>query len=221
MASQRRLNENIDPSNIFLTGNTVIDALLFSRKKIENNALLYKQQYPWDGNGNKIVLITGHRRENFGEGFENICYAIKELAAKYVNYNFVYPVHLNPNVQEPVNRLLNDAPNIYLIPPMDYVQFTILMSNSYFILTDSGGVQEEAPSLKKPVLVMRETTERPEAVKTGGAKLVGTDKDIIVKNVIALMEDKELFDKMSNAGNPFGDGHAAERILKQTLAFFK
>jgi UDP-N-acetylglucosamine 2-epimerase (non-hydrolysing) len=165
-------------------------------------------------------LITGHRRENFGSGFENMCNAIKDLAEMYPNYNFVYPVHLNPNVQEPVNRILVELKNVFLIPPMDYIQFTTLMNNSHFILTDSGGVQEEAPSLGKPVLVMRDTTERPEAITAGTAKLIGTEREDIVKNAVALVTNEALYNQMAMTKNPFGEGDAAEKIVQHTLAYF-
>jgi UDP-N-acetylglucosamine 2-epimerase (non-hydrolysing) len=220
-AKENLLKEGVNPSSIFVTGNTVIDALLFTKNKVEQSSEKYLRKNLWDNNLNEIILITGHRRENFGPGFENMCTAIKQLAERYPNYNFVYPVHLNPNVQEPVKRILNGLKNVYLIPPMDYIQFTALMSKCYFILTDSGGVQEEAPTLGKPVLVMRDTTEREEAVAAGAAKLVGTDKDVIVNNATALLENKELFNKMSRVSNPFGDGSAAVKIVEETLTYFE
>lgn len=219
IAGENLQKEGFDDKTVFVTGNTVIDSLLFARKKIEENAAKYQIDFPWTGE--KMILITGHRRENFGEGFENMCEAIKELATKYPHYSFVYPVHLNPNVQEPVNRLLGGLQNVFLIPPMDYIGFTTLMAKSYFILTDSGGVQEEAPTLGKPVLIMRDTTERMEAVNNGAAILVGTDKDNIVSNAIRLIEDEALYLKMSTAGNPFGDGHAAATIIQKTLSYFQ
>ena len=158
-------------------------------------------------------MVTGHRRENFGDGFLHICQAIKILAERYPETDFVYPVHLNPNVQKPVNELLSHIPNVHLIKPLEYLPFVYLMKCSYFILTDSGGVQEEAPGLGKPVLVMRDTTERPEAVDAGTVKLVGTDVDEIVQSSISLFEDKLIYRQMSEANNPYGDGKATERII--------
>ena len=158
-------------------------------------------------------MITGHRRENFGNGFINICESIRELAIKYPEINFIYPVHLNPNVQKPVNKILSNVSNIYLIEPLDYLPFVYLMSKSYLILTDSGGIQEEAPSLGKPVLVMRDTTERPEAVKAGTVKLVGTNKEKIIDEVSKLIEKKEEYKKMSQAYNPYGDGKSSKKII--------
>ncbi len=214
------LKEEIDDSRIFVTGNTVIDALLFTREKISANKQVYKADFPWGKEERPFILITGHRRENFGLGFENICGAIKELALKYPLFDFVYPVHLNPNVQEPVNNLLSSEPNIFLIPPQDYIAFTALLTECFFIITDSGGIQEEAPGLGKPVLVMRDTTERQEAVLAGVAMLVGTDKDKIVKEASRLIEDKSAYTGMSTAQNPFGDGHAAGRIAEETIKYF-
>ena len=161
-----------------------------------------------------MILITGHRRENFGEGFERICKAIQNLATRYPGVDFVYPVHLNPNVREPVNRLLNNLPNVHLIEPQEYLPFVYLMTRAHLILTDSGGIQEEAPSLGKPVLVMRETTERPEAVAAGTVKLVGTDVDTIVREVTSLMDNQNVYDEMAHAHNPYGDGKASERIVE-------
>lgn len=219
-ARKNLLNEHTGATTVFVTGNTVIDALLFTQKKIREDALKYKRDYPWTTNGKPFILITGHRRENFGPGFENMCQAIKELSVKYSDYNFVYPVHLNPNVQEPVKKLLRGRVNIYLIPPLDYIQFTSLLADCYFVLTDSGGVQEEAPSLGKPVLVMRDTTERQEAITAGVAMLVGTDKDKIITEASRLLEDKEVYKKMSTAQNPFGKGDSAEQIVEQILRYF-
>lgn len=213
---QNLLNENIDEQTIYVTGNSVIDALLLACKKIENNTVLceqYQQQFHYLAN-QKTVLITGHRRENFGEGFENICQALATLAEKYPQVQFVYPVHLNPNVREPVNRLLSNKQNIHLIEPLDYFSFVYLMQQSYLILTDSGGIQEEAPSLGKPVLVMRETTERPEAVEAGTVKLVGTSKDKIIAEVELLLTNENEYYKMSTAHNPYGDGTAVQKILE-------
>lgn len=216
-ASQHLLDEKIASHSIHVTGNTVIDALLTVKAKIENNDELNKEmQKHFDGLdfSKKRVLITGHRRENFGQGFENICQALIQLSEKHPNVEFVYPVHLNPNVREPVNRLLNGYNNIKLIPPQDYLPFVWLMLQSTIILTDSGGIQEEAPALGIPVLVMRDTTERPEAVEAGTVKLVGTEIDSIVHHVNELLTDETVYQVMSRAHNPYGDGKACERIVK-------
>ncbi|MEQ5874327.1 UDP-N-acetylglucosamine 2-epimerase (non-hydrolyzing) [Pseudoalteromonas sp. MEBiC 03485] len=210
------LREHVSKNAIFVTGNTVIDALL----QVKNNVLPkvdVQQQLTEkfaDILDKPYVLITGHRRESFGGGFERICQSISSLASKYPDYNFVYPVHLNPNVQEPVKRLLADKSNVKLIDPQDYLPFVFLMNQAYLILTDSGGVQEEAPSLGKPVLVMRDTTERPEAVAAGTVKLVGTDTDKIINAVSELIDNKETYTQMSFAHNPYGDGKACERIIE-------
>lgn len=205
------LKEGIKERNIFVTGNTVIDALLEVEKKVQQKKIKIEG---YELTNRKIILVTGHRRENFGEGFLNICSALKEIALEHHGIDIVYPVHLNPSVQKPVFELLSDIPNIYLIKPLDYVPFVYLMSRSYIILTDSGGVQEEAPSLGKPVLVMRDTTERPEAVEAGTVKLVGTDEDLIVSETNKLLLNAELYKIMSEAHNPYGDGKACERIIK-------
>ncbi|MCP4588102.1 non-hydrolyzing UDP-N-acetylglucosamine 2-epimerase [Pseudoalteromonas sp.] len=210
------LREHVPQNTIFVTGNTVIDALL----QVKNNVLPkvdVQQQLTEkfaDILDKPYVLITGHRRESFGGGFERICQSISSLASKYPDYNFVYPVHLNPNVQEPVKRLLADKSNVKLIDPQDYLPFVFLMNQAYLILTDSGGVQEEAPSLGKPVLVMRDTTERPEAVAAGTVKLVGTDSEKIIAAVSELIENKATYKEMSFAHNPYGDGKACERIIE-------
>ena len=211
-------------AKIFVTGNTVIDALLMAVNIIEAKPGLVKniqdnlEQKRYKPSGDrKIILITGHRRENFGEGFLHICQALKEIALAYTDIDIIYPVHLNPNVQKPVYEMLSSTKNIYLIEPLDYLPFVYLMRSSYLILTDSGGVQEEAPSLGKPVLVMRDTTERPEAVDAGTVKLVGTDTMAIVESVRILLEDKVAYDKMAMAHNPYGDGKAAERIAESIL----
>jgi UDP-N-acetylglucosamine 2-epimerase (non-hydrolysing) len=207
------LKEGIDKDNIYITGNTVIDSLFLAKEKVKKLKPTIK------GLNNPIeeflpfILITGHRRENFGKGFINICEAISELASKYEQYNFIYPVHLNPNVQLPVNKILGNKRNVFLIEPQSYLPFVSLMINSKIILTDSGGVQEEAPSLGKPVLVMRKNTERPEAVTAGTVKLVGTDKQIIFKEVSNLIENDFEYKKMANAINPYGDGLASKRIV--------
>ena len=213
------LKENKNPNDIIVTGNTVIDALFLALDKIEKNTNLKSKivdsinsQYKLQDN-KKIILVTGHRRENFGQGFVNICEALKTLAINNPNIDIVYPVHLNPNVQKPVNEILSNTPNVYLIEPLQYEQFIYMMNKSYFIITDSGGVQEEAPSLGKPVLVMRDTTERPEAVDAGTVKLVGTNKEVIIKEAQKLLDNKEEYEKMSKAHNPYGDGKACERIV--------
>ncbi len=210
------LKENYSESNIHVTGNTVIDALLEVVRKIENDTALQEQlmqYYDFVDENKDLVVITGHRRESFGEGFENICAAIAEAANKNPSVQFVYPVHLNPSVQEPVNRLLNGLANVYLIEPLEYLPFVNLMRLSTLILTDSGGIQEEAPSLGKPVLVMRDTTERPEAVTAGTVKLVGTNKNLIVNSLCELLKKESEYNLMSKAYNPYGDGLACERIL--------
>ena len=220
-SKENLINENINEKSITVTGNTVIDALFLVKNRIEtdiqlNSSLLtnLKSKLPKvDFDNSKIVLITGHRRENFGDGFIHICKAIKELAIKFPDVHFIYPVHLNPNVRKPVNDLLSGVDNIRLIEPLGYLSFIHLMSKSYLILTDSGGIQEEAPSLGKPVLVMRETTERPEALVAGTVELVGTNRELIVKKVSQLLEDKSHYAKMSEASNPYGDGKACERII--------
>jgi len=203
-AKENLLNENVNFKNIYVVGNSVIDALFLTLKKLPNQKIQNSKPY---------ILITGHRRENFGEGFLNICNAIKELAIKYKNYDFIYPVHLNPNVRKPVFKILSGLSNVKLIEPVNYPNFVQLMANSYLILTDSGGVQEEAPSLKKPVLVMRDTTERPEAFKKGLLKLVGTNKNKIIAEVSNLIENKDEYNKMIKDENPYGDGKTSERIF--------
>ena len=213
------LKENIDEKKIFITGNTVIDALLMavdiisSTPGMEEKIAKEFQEKGYTVGNREYILVTGHRRENFGEGFLHICKAIKELAALHPDMDIVYPVHLNPNVQKPVYELLSGVDNVYLISPLDYLPFIYAMQHSTLLLTDSGGVQEEAPSLGKPVLVMRDTTERPEAVEAGTVKLVGTDAEAIVSNVTALLQDKEMYKRMSETHNPYGDGQACERIM--------
>lgn len=204
------INEGVDKNSIITVGNTVIDALLLVSSIIENKK--FSDLHEIDLN-KKIILITGHRRENFGEGFINICKAIRELAEKNKDVLFVYPVHLNPNVRKPVLSILNDLENVRLIEPLSYEPFVKLMDHSHIILTDSGGIQEEAPSLGKPVLVMRDTTERPEALDAGTVKLVGTNKELIISSVEELLNDKDLYNQMSKSHNPYGDGKACERIL--------
>ena len=213
------LQENIDAKKIFITGNTVIDALLMAVDIISTTAGVKEkmakelQEKGYTVGDREYILVTGHRRENFGDGFLHICKAIKELAALYPEMDIVYPVHLNPNVQKPVYELLSGLSNVYLISPLDYLPFIYAMQHSTLLLTDSGGVQEEAPSLGKPVLVMRDTTERPEAVEAGTVKLVGTNAEAIVSNVTALLLDKEMYKRMSETHNPYGDGQACERII--------
>ena len=213
------LRENKNSKDIIVTGNTVIDALFLALDKIENSEVLkakiiatINSQYKMN-DSKKLILVTGHRRENFGQGFINICEALKTLALNNQDIDIVYPVHLNPNVQKPVKEILSDVSNVYLIDPLQYEQFIYMMSQSYFIITDSGGVQEEAPSLGKPVLVMRDTTERPEALEAGTVKLVGTDMQVIIDEAQKLLDDDKAYEKMSKAHNPYGDGKACERIV--------
>jgi len=210
------LAENVSESAICVTGNTVIDALLMVQSKLTNDQVLSENlsdKFAFLDAQRRMVLITGHRRESFGGGFERICQAVSTLAESFPDVDFVYPVHLNPNVREPVNRLLANKANVQLIEPQDYLPFVYLMDRSSIILTDSGGIQEEAPSLGKPVLVMRDTTERPEAVSAGSGKLVGTDVDKIIDEVSILLTQQEAYERMSFAHNPYGDGAASERIL--------
>lgn len=219
-AANNLLAEKVNPELIEITGNTVIDALLFAKEKIEYNDLLLEslhKQFDFLSDERRMILVTGHRRESFGGGFERICQALKTLACQHPDIDIIYPVHLNPNVQEPVNRLLNGVDNIILIEPVDYLPFIYLMNRSHIILTDSGGVQEEAPSLGKPVLVMRETTERPEAVAAGTVKLVGTDVAKIVDSINQLLSDQTMYQAMSVAHNPYGDGCACEKIESRLL----
>ncbi|KGY07457.1 non-hydrolyzing UDP-N-acetylglucosamine 2-epimerase [Vibrio sinaloensis] len=210
------LKENIALDNISITGNTVIDSLLMVHEKIEQDPALKKQLaalFPMLDDNKKLILVTGHRRESFGGGFERICSALVRVAKENSDVQILYPVHLNPNVREPVNRILSGVENIFLIEPQQYLPFIYLMSRSHVILTDSGGIQEEAPSLGKPVLVMRDTTERPEAVAAGTVKLVGTDSNRIVTELNILLEDNDTYQAMSFAHNPYGDGLACQRIL--------
>ena len=228
LSRQNLISENVEDSKITVTGNTVIDALYWVVDKIKNDASLDAElekqlaQAGYDvrrlGNGRRLVLITGHRRENFGDGFINICKAIKDLAAKYQDVDFVYPMHLNPNVRRPIHEVfgenLSDLGNMFFIEPLEYLSFVYLMEKSDIVLTDSGGIQEEAPGLGKPVLVMRDTTERPEALTAGTVKLVGTDYDKIVGEGSMLLDDAEAYDRMSRAVNPYGDGKACQRIAQ-------
>lgn len=216
-AKENLLREGVTAESIFVTGNTVVDALLSVTEKLRNDFNLkhkYEAAFSFLDPSKKLILVTGHRRENFGEGFENICIALAEIVRVHPDVEVLYPVHLNPNVQEPVRRILRNMKNIHLIEPVDYLPFVYLMNRSYLIITDSGGVQEEAPSLGKPVLVMRETTERPEAVDAGTVLLVGTDQKLIVSETSRLLSDAEAYSKMSLAYNPYGDGKAAYRIIE-------
>ena len=231
LSKQNLLKENVSSEKIIVTGNTVIDALLWVTSKLKNakdvsdKVALSLKQSGYDvnrlGEDRRLVLITGHRRENFGEGFVHICNAIKALSEKFTNVDFVYPMHLNPNVRKPIHNVFGDDlsnfHNMFFIEPLDYLPFVFLMEKSHIVLTDSGGIQEEAPGLGKPVLVMRDTTERPEAVDAGTVELVGTDYFKIVGKVSELLENKEKYSVMSNAVNPYGDGKACERIV----SFFK
>ena len=225
------IKESINDRNIIVTGNTVIDALYWVVDKIKNNkeldneleSVLSKAGYDVNrlDNGKKLVLITGHRRENFGDGFINMCTAIKDLTIKHPNVDFVYPMHLNPNVRKPIHEVfgedLSGLKNMFFIEPLEYLSFVYLMEKSSIVLTDSGGIQEEAPGLGKPVLVMRDTTERPEALNAGTVKLVGTDYNKIVNEVSSLIDDKAAYEKMSKAVNPYGDGLACGRIVNALL----
>ncbi|WP_278961083.1 non-hydrolyzing UDP-N-acetylglucosamine 2-epimerase [Parabacteroides johnsonii] len=225
------IKESVDDRNIIVTGNTVIDALYWVVDKIKNNKeldneledILSKAGYDVNrlNNGKKLVLITGHRRENFGDGFINMCTAIKDLTVKYPDLDFVYPMHLNPNVRKPIHEVfgenLSGLKNMFFIEPLEYLSFVYLMEKSSIVLTDSGGIQEEAPGLGKPVLVMRDTTERPEALDAGTVKLVGTDYNKIVNEVSSLIDDKAAYEKMSKAVNPYGDGLACGRIVNALL----
>ena len=227
LSRKNLLEENVSDNSITVTGNSVIDALYWVVKKIKNNKslkyeldnILYSSGYDVHRlNGNKkLVLITGHRRENFGDGFINMCNAIKDLTQKYPEVDFVYPMHLNPNVRKPIHEVfgenLSNLGNMFFIEPLEYLSFVYLMEKSNIVLTDSGGIQEEAPGLGKPVLVMRDTTERPEAIDAGTVKLVGTDYNMIVNEVSELLDNKDAYERMSKANNPYGDGKACERIV--------
>lgn len=225
--SEKNLKEEKVHGNIYVTGNTVIDALHMVVEKLKNDVTLAAKQEQmlakagYDvarlADGKKLVLITGHRRENFGEGFINMVTAIKNLTEKYPNVDFVYPMHLNPNVRKPIHEVfgenLSDLGNMFFIEPLQYLEFIYLMEKSTVVLTDSGGIQEEAPGLGKPVLVMRDTTERPEALESGTVRLVGTNHDLIVEEVSTLLDNQSVYDKMSRAVNPYGDGKACDRIV--------
>lgn len=215
------IGEGYSESEIVVTGNTVIDSLFWVLKRLDDNSdreknivQLLSNELSYDWQNSRYILITGHRRENFGDGFINICQALGELSKKYPDIDFIYPVHLNPNVQDPVNSLLSKSDNVHLIPPLEYEPFVYLLRRCYLVLTDSGGIQEEAPSLGKPVLVMRDVTERPEAVDAGTVKLVGANKTKIIDEVSRLLDDTASYSAMSQAHNPYGDGSACARVLK-------
>ena len=211
-------HEGIDENTLFLTGNTIVDAVRLGLKKIESDEAIVKTKLRDDlskiAGKKRLILITMHRRESFGEEIKNVCSALKNIAKKYPDIRIVYPVHLNPNVRGPVYEILSDIPNILLIEPLDYPSFIWMMKKSYFIITDSGGVQEEAPTLEKPVLVIRKQTERPESLELGISKLIGTDEKEIEKNISGLVESKDLYESMIPAKNPYGDGKASEKIVK-------
>ncbi len=220
-ARQNLLNEGVPNENIYVTGNTVIDTLMKVSEdlmKIKELKEKFHRQFSFLNERRRIILVTGHRRESFGDGFDRICESLKTISLEFPDVDIVYPVHLNPNVQEPVTRLLSGISNIHLIAPQEYLPFVYLMNRSFLILTDSGGIQEEAPSLGKPVLVMRHTTERPEAVNAGTVKLVGTDIKLITDNLRALLTDPKLYLEMSVAQNPYGDGQACDRIINVLLS---
>lgn len=219
-AKHNLFSEGAPGSQVVLTGNTVIDALLQVKRKLDHDASLagsIAARYPFLDPSRRLILVTGHRRESFGEPFKHFCEALRQIALSHDDVQLVYPVHLNPNVRTPVNAILSDQPNVHLIDPQDYLPFVYLMSKAYLIITDSGGIQEEAPALGKPVLVTRETTERPEAVRAGTARLVGTDTDRIVSEVRGLLDDRSQYVAMAHANNPYGDGHASERIVDALL----
>ena len=225
LSERHLLDEGIESKSIFVTGNTVIDALMYISSKLDHKSEkqknLFSKKYSINfKRGKKFILVTCHRRESFGEGFLNICEAIKAIAKKNKNVEFIFPVHLNPNVQRPVFRLLNNVQNIKLIPPQEYVPFIFLMKNSYLILTDSGGVQEEAPSLGKPVLIMRNNTERPEGVIAGTSILVGTETKKIISEVEELLNNKTKYKKIANSANPYGDGNSSQTIYEHIFKIF-
>ncbi|QKJ67339.1 UDP-N-acetylglucosamine 2-epimerase (non-hydrolyzing) [Deefgea piscis] len=220
-AANNLLQAGVAPASVFITGNTVLDALLQVSQQIDRDAGLAASLaagFPFLDPSKKLILVTGHRRENFGDGFVHICQALRQLALRD-DVQIVYPVHLNPQVQAPVNEILQSCSNVHLIDPQTYLPFVYLLKHSFLVLTDSGGIQEEAPTLGKPVLVMRETTERPEAVDAGTAKLVGTNGEHIVQAVSQLLDEPEVYQAMAQAGNPYGDGNAAERIVDLICAW--
>jgi len=219
-ARDNLLREGVPPGTITVTGNTAIDALLLVKAMIENNpdrSLALESEFPFLNQVSRLLLVTAHRRENFGKGLENICRALRRIADRHPDVGIAYPVHLNPTVQRSVRALLKDLPNIFLLPPLEYDRFTFLMMRSCLILTDSGGIQEEAPSLDKPLLVMREVTERTEVLQAGAARLVGTQTESIVENTEALLSDQALYDSMTTPANPYGDGTASRKIIHTIL----
>lgn len=214
-AANNLVREGVPAESVFITGNTVIDALLIARQKLETDSVATERlhrELPYGQSGERVILVTGHRRESFGAGFDRICAALRQIAEAYPQDQIVYPVHLNPNVRKPVMGMLSRLNNVHLIEPLDYLPFVHLMMRAHLVLTDSGGIQEEAPSFGKPVLVMRDTTERPEAVDAGTVLLVGTDQDEIVRQVSRLMDSPDAYAAMSDAHNPYGDGKACQRI---------
>lgn len=220
LAKENLLAESVSESSILVTGNTVIDALFMTVKRMESDSSLAAQleeKFSFLNKSKKLILVTGHRRENFGKGFLDLCHALLDISQRE-DVEIIYPVHLNPNVKKPVHEILGGRPNIFLVEPKDYIDFVYLMNRSHHIITDSGGVQEEAPSLGKPVLVMRDTTERPEAVEAGTVKLVGTDRGKIVSTSQSLLEDSDMYRRMSETANPYGDGHSARRITEDLLS---
>jgi len=221
-ARDNLIAEGVDPSTVHITGNTVVDALHAILMRIRDDGIIRRsleQEFSFLSPSRRLITVTGHRRESFGVGFENICRAIAEIARNYPDCEIVYPVHLNPNVRRPVYQLLSGIQNVHLIEPLEYLPFVHLMERSYLILTDSGGIQEEAPSLGRPVLVTRDATERPEALDAGTVKLVGTDFDAIVHGCSLLLDDQEEYRKMSVARNPYGDGRAVERIVSALIGW--
>ncbi len=226
-AKRHLLAEGVPEGTVFVTGNTVIDALLWILERQSNPEEqarmedFFRRSFDLSTRHPRLILVTAHRRESFGEGFENICQALREIALKNPDVQIIYPVHLNPNVQEPVRRIIGDAQGIRLIEPVEYEPFVYLMNRAYFILTDSGGIQEEAPSLGKPVLVMREVTERPEAMEAGTARLVGSGREGIIQEAQKLLDDPAEYSRMANRQNPYGDGRASERIVEILSETFK
>ncbi len=220
-AENNLVREGVHPARMVVTGNTVIDALYHIRSSIRASYPRFEKMFPSLDFSRRIILVTGHRRENFGPGFQAICHGIREIAETEKDVEIIYPVHLNPNVQKPVRDILAGLRNVHLIPPLEYRPFVFLMDRSYLILTDSGGVQEEAPSLGKPVLVLRNHTERPEAVRAGTVRLVGTDRAKIVREVRRLLQNKDLYRTMSRAHNPYGDGKASPRIVSAIKRYLK
>ena len=224
VSMQNLLDEKVNKESIAVTGNTVIDALIYTKSKVLSNEKYsepLKEKFKFIHPNKKTILVTCHRRESFGGGFKRICHSIKKIAETYEDIQIVFPVHLNPNVQKPVNEILSEIQNIFLIPPQSYYEFIYLMNSVDFILTDSGGIQEEAPSLGKPVLVLRDNSERPEAINAGTVKIVGTDPDLIFNETVRLIEDRNYYDSMSLAHNPYGDGQASKKITKFLTETYK